>query len=64
MDKASVFRTGEHLEEVRGTLAQLRDRYANVAVGDKGKIHNMDLVETLELGYMLDCAEALVVASR
>ena len=60
MDKASVFRTGEGLEEIRATLGELRARYANVAVSDKGKIHNMDLVETLELGYMLDCAEALV----
>ncbi|MEX2314494.1 MAG: succinate dehydrogenase/fumarate reductase flavoprotein subunit, partial [Thermomicrobiales bacterium] len=27
---------------------------------DKGKIHNMDLVEALELGFMLDCAETIV----
>jgi succinate dehydrogenase / fumarate reductase flavoprotein subunit len=60
MDKASVFRTGEGLDAMRGTLRELRDAYATVAIGDKGKIHNMDLVEALELGYMLDCAEALV----
>jgi succinate dehydrogenase / fumarate reductase flavoprotein subunit len=60
MDKASVFRTGDGLEQMRGTLRELRDAYSNVAIGDKGKIHNMDLVEALELGFMLDCAEALV----
>jgi succinate dehydrogenase / fumarate reductase flavoprotein subunit len=48
------------LDAVRNTVRELKDAYANVAIGDKGKIHNMDVVEALELGYMLDCAEALV----
>lgn len=60
MDKASVFRTGEGLVEMRATLAGLRDAYANVAIADKGKIFNTDLLEALELGYLLDCADAIV----
>jgi succinate dehydrogenase / fumarate reductase flavoprotein subunit len=60
MDKASVFRTGEGLTEMHRILGELRDRYANVAIQDKGKIFNTDLTEALELGYMLDCAEAIV----
>jgi succinate dehydrogenase / fumarate reductase flavoprotein subunit len=32
-------------------------------VQDKGEIFNTDLTETLEVGYMLDLAEALVVGA-
>ncbi|RIK45923.1 MAG: succinate dehydrogenase flavoprotein subunit [Chloroflexi bacterium] len=60
MDKASVFRTGEGLAQMRTTLSQLRDAYANVSVADKGKIFNTDLLEAIELGYLLDCADAIV----
>ena len=35
-----------------------------VAITDKGAIYNTDLMETVELGYLLDCAQALVVSAR
>jgi succinate dehydrogenase / fumarate reductase flavoprotein subunit len=60
MDKASVFRTGETLEEMRVKLAELRDRYSNVAIQDHGKIFNTDLLEALELNCLLDVSEAIV----
>lgn len=60
MDKASVFRTGEGLESIRKTVADLRNSYQHVALSDKGKIFNTELVEALELGYLLDNAEAVV----
>ncbi len=63
MDKASVFRTGEHLLEVQQTVRELKDRYHHIAITDKGDVFNMDLLEALELGYLLDCAEALVAGA-
>jgi succinate dehydrogenase / fumarate reductase, flavoprotein subunit len=60
MDKASVFRTGELLEQMREKLVELRDRYNNVKIDDHGKIFNTDLVEALELGCLLDVSEAIV----
>jgi succinate dehydrogenase / fumarate reductase, flavoprotein subunit len=60
MDKASVFRTGEGLADIRSTVAKLRDAYQHVAVSDKGKTFNTELLEALELGYLLDNAEAVV----
>jgi succinate dehydrogenase / fumarate reductase flavoprotein subunit len=60
MDKAGVFRTGDALNQARGTIRQLRDAYTHVAIQDKGKVFNTDLLEALELGYLLDCAEAIV----
>ena len=38
----------------------LKNRYEVVAVEDKGKIFNTDLVFALELGFMIDCAEVML----
>ena len=62
-DKASVFRTDETLREALATVAALRERYQSVRVDDKGKVFNFDLTEALELGYLLDLADALVGAA-
>jgi len=62
-DKASVFRTDESLRSVGATIAGLRARYANVAVGDQSRRFNYELSEALELGYLLDVAETLVTAA-
>jgi succinate dehydrogenase / fumarate reductase flavoprotein subunit len=64
MDKASVFRTEESLSEMLDVLADLKDRYKRVGVQDKGAVFNYDLTEGLELGYLLDLAECLVVSGR
>ncbi|MGH9280049.1 MAG: succinate dehydrogenase flavoprotein subunit [Acidimicrobiales bacterium] len=63
-DKASVFRTDESLAAARETVNALRGRYAHVAIDDKGNCFNYDLTEALELGFLLDLAETLVVAAQ
>ncbi|HEY3415045.1 MAG TPA: succinate dehydrogenase flavoprotein subunit [Armatimonadota bacterium] len=60
MDKCGVFRNGKDLEAVRGTVKDLKDRYRHISVGDKGHTFNTDLLEALELGYMLDLAEVTI----
>jgi len=42
----------------------LKLRYANVAITDKGKRFNSELVEAIELGFLLDLAEVLAVSAR
>ena len=43
----------------RGRSSQeLRERYENVVVEDKGEIFNSDLTQAIELGYLLDLAAA------
>ena len=64
MDKASVFRTEESLVAMLDILADLKDRYERVGVQDKGAVFNYDLTEGLELGYLLDLAECLVISGR
>ena len=61
---AQVFRTEETLTNVMGTIHDLRQRYKNVHVDDKGKRFNTDLLEAVELGFLLDLAEIVAYAAR
>ncbi|HEU4807178.1 MAG TPA: succinate dehydrogenase flavoprotein subunit [Homoserinimonas sp.] len=64
MDRnAQVFRTEETLTEVTEVIHGLRDRYRNIAVQDKGKRFNTDLLEAIELGFLLDLAEVVVYSA-
>lgn len=65
MDKnAQVFRTEETLQEAMDKIQELRKRYENIAIQDHGKRFNTDLLEAIELGFLLDLAEVTVVACR
>ncbi len=63
MDNASVFRTQETLTEQAKKVEELRQRYAQIGVEDRGKIYNTELMEALELGFLLDNARFLVHAA-
>jgi len=64
MDRgAQVFRTEESLTNVLNVISNLRERYKNIAVTDRGKKYNTDLLEAIELGFLLDLAEVLVVSA-
>ena len=60
---AQVFRTEESLSEALADIAALQKRYRHVSVQDKGKVFNTDLLEAIELGFLLDIAEVAVVAA-
>jgi len=65
MDKnAQVYRTEESLNEALDKIAELRVRYENISVQDKGQRFNTDLLEAIELGFLLDLAEVLAFTSR
>ncbi|QPZ39312.1 succinate dehydrogenase flavoprotein subunit [Paramicrobacterium chengjingii] len=65
MDKnAQVFRTDETLDEVTRTIHDLRTRYMNISIQDHGKRFNTDLLEAVELGFLLDLAEVVVYSAR
>ena len=64
MDKgAQVFRTKESLAHVAEVIANLRERYKHIAVADKGHRFNTDLLEAIELGFLLDLAEVVVASA-
>jgi succinate dehydrogenase / fumarate reductase, flavoprotein subunit len=59
-DNASVFRTEETLVQQVQILRDLCERYQKIGVSDKSKRFNTELTEAIELGFLLDNAEALV----
>ena len=59
----AVFREQNGMESALQDLRGLRERYNRVAVADKGKTFNTNLLFTLELGFMLDCAEAVALSA-
>ncbi len=63
MDRCGVFRTRQGLEQLTLELRDLKTRYSQVAVRDRGKVFNTDLLEAREVGYLLDCAEATVAGA-
>jgi succinate dehydrogenase / fumarate reductase flavoprotein subunit len=58
--KCGVYRTEQLLTECRDEVAALRARAETLQVDDRGCRYNTDLADALELGYLLDCAEATV----
>ncbi len=63
MDHCGVYRTNETLTRARDDIAGLKIRYANLGVQDKGSVFNTGLLEILELGNLLDLAEATVASA-
>ena len=63
MNKAGMFRNGDDLIALGEKIDELRNRFAHVGVRDKGKTFNMDLVETLETGFLLDISQAIVTSA-
>ena len=62
-DHLAVYRNQAGMESALDTVRQLRERYQSVYVPDKGNTWNTNLVFTLELGFMLDCAEAITLSA-
>ena len=64
MENVSVFRSEESLSEALADLKELRKRARNVVVRDKGKRFNTDLMDAVEIGFMVDYAEAIAASAR
>ncbi len=63
MDNVGVFRTADLISGAVSGVASIRERYGRVRVKDTGKVFNTDLLEARELGYLIDCAEAMVTSA-
>ena len=58
-----VFRTADTLQTALDDIAALEARYANISIQDKGKRFNLDLLEAVELGFLLQLAKVMTVAA-
>ncbi len=54
MENVSVFRSGETLSKAAKEIKRLKERSSKVIVQDKGKEYNTDLLDALELEYLID----------
>jgi succinate dehydrogenase / fumarate reductase flavoprotein subunit len=57
-----VFRREEQMVRQGEIVGRLRERYQRVVVEDKGQVFNNDLTQALELGFLLDLADCMVLA--
>jgi len=58
IDNVFVERSDKGMRHALDALAGLQEAYKRVQLQDKGKHFNTEIVETIELGFLLDCAEA------
>ncbi len=63
MDKVSVLRTEDKLKAAQKTVAQLKQAYTRVAIQDRQTWYNSELLETMELGYLLDISEITIAGA-
>jgi succinate dehydrogenase / fumarate reductase flavoprotein subunit len=59
---AGVYRTGESMKKGLARIAELRRRFQNIAIQDKSRIYNSNLIQALETENMLELAEVLLFA--
>jgi succinate dehydrogenase / fumarate reductase flavoprotein subunit len=65
MDRhVAVFRDADGLQQAHEVVRRLKEQAADAGVDDKGSVFNQDLIAAIELSYMLDVAEAIVVAAK
>ncbi|MGV1078862.1 MAG: succinate dehydrogenase flavoprotein subunit [Candidatus Nanopelagicales bacterium] len=60
---AQVYRNDETLTQALSDIKELQSRYRNLSIQDMGRRYNTDLLEAIELGFLLDLAETLVVGA-
>lgn len=63
-ENVSVFRTAETIGNALKELKELRAEYHNIQIDDKGKRFNTDLLETWELGCLLELAQVTAVSAE
>src|SRR6476469_9495815 len=60
---AAVFRDEQGLQSARETIARMKEEAGKAWIDDRGTVFNQDVLGAIELGYMIDCAEATVVGA-
>jgi fumarate reductase flavoprotein subunit len=60
---AGIYRTEQSLRQSSAVMKDISRRYGNIELQDKSNVYNTDLVQVLELGAMIDVAQALIVSA-
>ena len=59
----AVFREEEGLQHALETVKRLQEEAKTAYIDDRGTVFNQDVLGAIELGYMLDCAETIVLGA-
>jgi succinate dehydrogenase / fumarate reductase, flavoprotein subunit len=62
-EKCAVFRDHEGLTSAHETIRRLKEQARTAYIDDRGTVFNQDVLGAIELGYMLDCAETIVMGA-
>jgi succinate dehydrogenase / fumarate reductase, flavoprotein subunit len=60
---AAVFRDADGLGKAHEVVRRLKEEAKTAYIDDRGTVFNQDVLGAIELGYMLDCAEAILVGA-
>jgi succinate dehydrogenase / fumarate reductase flavoprotein subunit len=60
----AVFRDADGLEACHEIVRRLKEEAKSAYIDDRGTVFNQDVLGAIELDYMLDCAEAIVVGAK
>ena len=63
MVKCGIYRNGKDLEEMQSIINDLKERFKNISIQDKGSVFNTDLIEAIELGNLIDISEAITASA-
>jgi succinate dehydrogenase / fumarate reductase flavoprotein subunit len=61
--EAAVFRSESGLQGAREVVSRLKEESRSAWIDDRGTVFNQDVLGALELGFMLDCADAILLAA-
>jgi succinate dehydrogenase / fumarate reductase flavoprotein subunit len=62
-EHVAVFRDAEGLDKAQQKIQDLKEQAAKATIDDRGAVFNQDVIAAIELGYMLDVAETIVVGA-
>jgi succinate dehydrogenase / fumarate reductase flavoprotein subunit len=62
-EHAAVFREEAGLTRAHEVVLRLKEEAKRAAIDDRGTVFNQDVLGAIELGYMIDCAETMLVAA-
>lgn len=63
MNNVGIFRNGTDMAKQVEIIKELKTRYQNVSVSDPSRKYNTELIEAMELGFLLDCAEVMTASA-
>jgi succinate dehydrogenase / fumarate reductase flavoprotein subunit len=62
-EHVAVYRDQGGLEKAMEVVTRLREEADKAYIDDRGTVFNQDVLGAIELGYMIDCAEATVIGA-